>query len=84
MQRTTVFELKQLLELMPDDMAVSFSPIGGGFSGTFKPLRVEDFFFWTPNGDSCLPTDPKASLNIFLTEDERPDEKIPEMKDRFK
>ena len=70
MKRTTVKEIKQMLDMMPDEMEVQFTPITGAFTGTMDPMRVEDFYFYDHDGSKgVMPSAPGAVMHVHLVED---------------
>lgn len=67
--KTTVIELRALLEGLPDDLPVEFVPITAAFLGTEFQLRVLDVHVFDERGAFALPSAPDARLTIQVAED---------------
>lgn len=72
--RMSVLKIKQLLDTLPDELEVEFSPISGAWLGTMHPMRAKDIAFYNSAGDACLPSDPDAHAVIDLHEEAEPDD----------
>jgi len=69
--KTTVKEIRAMLETLPDNMPVEFSPISMAWMGTSGSMRFDDMHFFNEDGQVALPSEKDVHLEVFLTEDER-------------
>lgn len=69
MNKRTVFELRQILDLLPKDLEISFNPISGAWLGASDPLTFMDITYFNDAGDAVLATDPDAYAVIYISED---------------
>lgn len=69
--RTTVKEIRAMLECLPDDLPVEFAPITSAFLGCNHPLRFGEMNFYDDDGHQAMPTDEGAHLSVYLMEDDR-------------
>lgn len=70
--RRTVKELKMMLDCLPDDLNIQFSPITQAYLGANHPLTLMDspFNFYNDMGELAMPSDPDAHCVIHICEDE--------------
>jgi len=69
--KITVKEIKAQLDMLPDDMVVSFTPVSGAWLGTEFPMRFGGTSFFKDGGeDLALPSDDGAYCTIYLHEDD--------------
>ena len=70
MNARTVIELKAMLDCLPDDMPVEFTPITSAFLGTMGPLEARSISFFGPTRMSPLvvPSADGAKAVIYLHE----------------
>ena len=66
--KRTVKEIRAMLETLPDNLPVEFSPISMAWLGTSGVMRFDDLQFWTETGEHALPSE-AASVEIYLTEE---------------
>lgn len=66
--KPTVKEIRAMLDLLPDNMLVEFSPITSAYLGASHPLRVSDISFYK-GMDFALPSDVGATATIYIQED---------------
>ncbi len=68
--KTTVKEIRAILEGLPGDLPVSFYPITDAWLGLSNPLRFDEINFYTEDdGDFVLPSEPGAYAQVYLKED---------------
>jgi hypothetical protein len=68
--KVTVKEIRALLEGLPDDLPVEFSPISMAWLGASKPMRFDEIHFYNAEGGHAMPNDEGAYLDIHLVEDQ--------------
>lgn len=68
--KTTVIELRAMLDGLPDNLPIQFEPITGAYMGASHPLVAKDISFFS-GLKLALPSDAGAHGVIYIHEDER-------------
>lgn len=66
--KITVFQLRQMLDRLPPDMPVEFSPITDAWLGCTNPVHAKDIEFYDDDGNNALPSQPGAHAVISIFE----------------
>ena len=69
MNKRTVLEIRQILDLLPPDLEISFAPISGAWLGANDPLTFMDITYFNDQGEAVMATDPDAYAVIYISED---------------